>query len=36
MSPDFAIAKACFKRLLQTAIKASFLLLPVHQIFKRS
>lgn len=24
MSPDFAMAKACFKSLLQTAIRASF------------
>ncbi len=32
INPDFAMAKACFKSLLQTAIKASFLLFPFATI----
>ena len=32
INPDFAIAKACFKSLLHTAINASFLLFPLATI----
>jgi len=30
--PDFAIAKGCFINLLETAIKANFLLFPLHEL----